>query len=290
MPLTPQQKAAVDTHIATLSANPSFHEVDEALASLGELGPDVVDYIAGRLRAVFDPKTTPGYLTALSAFRTQEADDVLIEVLETHAHWSVARVAFNMLRERGKLPRRWRTPDNTLPHAFWQQQRAQSTQMPAPEPSRDAALGDDGEYEADIAGYTATPQPDEKPKVKSRTRMTQANAGAYVVRTKWLPLLHSPTPTDRAYALDQLTRMGKNAVPGLVASLTEDTRTVWRYSILALKQIADPAALDALRELANDDDPLIQTLAGGAARSIERGHVPARPRTRQIIAGYVNVG
>ncbi len=274
MPLTPQQQDAADRYIAVLAANSSFHEVDDAAASLGELGPGVVDYIAERMRAVYDGKSS-AYVSALSLFRTDAAVDLLIEILETHSQFSMAWQAWFGLRERGKLPPRWHADD--LTPALWHEQRAQSTQMPSPK-TEQAALGDDGEYETDIDGPTDTIDADEKPKVKSRTRMTQANAGTYVVRTKWLPLLHSNTPADRAHALDHLTRMGKNAVPGLVASLTEENRTVWPYTILALKQIADPAALDRLRELANDDDPLIQTLAGGAVSSIERGHIPDQPK------------
>lgn len=83
----------------------------------------------------------------------------------------------------------------------------------------------------------------------------------------------------RGFAAEALTGPGeRRAVPGLIAALADSSAEVRFWAAFALGELADPAALSALQQLAQSDEATLPgwwSVSDEAAAAIER--IRARP-------------
>jgi HEAT repeat protein len=80
--------------------------------------------------------------------------------------------------------------------------------------------------------------------------------------------LHDDTDDVRGAAAGALVQIGSPAVDSLIEATNDDDRWVRLYAAGALKYIGDPRAIDALEELARDEDPDVRSVAEDAIEKI----------------------
>jgi HEAT repeat protein len=89
----------------------------------------------------------------------------------------------------------------------------------------------------------------------------------------------SEDPRVRGFAAEALTGPGdRRAVPGLIAALADPSAEVRFWAAFALGELGDPAALSALRQLAQNDQAALpgwRSNSDEAAAAIES--ITARP-------------